>query len=415
MKKTLSLALLVAGGIVGCDSPPSPTSPDGPTTSNSEARRIPGQDALAPQEELVATPNGYYHRSCVHEIPNGARENRDGTITEMGGAATELPECLYPGQRTAEGVRIRRSLTQGWRSQTPDNNGWIEWSQDGLSGGHTFSELSADWIVPDDPSSGYSGSTGPYYTFPGIWSNEYILQPVLQYGGNGLYGGNYWTLASWRCNVGTDCTYSTPLTASVGDTIHGVVSSSDCEDGECIWTVVTQNLTADTLTYRSWVDTVAFDTATGGAVEVYDISSCSQYPRFGVSYTDISLKDENAAAVTPSWGDSIRSGLNPSCSFSVTSSSSTTSLTHYVPFSAYMTGDDEIAPEEECGWQAWGSGGVPPYSYNWWGALSGSTQTIYGELSESSYLWVAITDSWSNTDTAQMFIDVDEMHECEWK
>jgi len=193
------------------------------------------------------------------------------------------------------------------------------------------------------------------------------------------------------------------------------VDSSDCEDGECVWTVVTRNLTTDTLTYRSWVDTVAFDTATGGTVEVYDLTSCGQYPRYGVSYTDISLRNESGATVTPSWSNIVTSGLNPFCSFSVSSTSTTADLTHFAPLSADLTGDDEIAPNEECGWQAWGSGGIPPYSYNWWGALSGSSQTIYGELSQSSWLWVAITDSRSVADTARIFISVDEAYNCDWK
>jgi hypothetical protein len=85
------------------------------------------------------------------------------------------------------------------------------------------------------------------------------------------------------------------------------------------------------------------------------------------------------------------------------------------PLSASITGDEEVAPDEECGWQAWASGGVSPYSYDWWGALTGSSQTIYGELSESSYLWVEITDSSSQADTAQIFVDVGEQYECDWR
>lgn len=86
-----------------------------------------------------------------------------------------------------------------------------------------------------------------------------------------------------------------------------------------------------------------------------------------------------------------------------------------LPLSASITGAEEVAPDEECAWQAWTWGGTPPFSYDWWGALSGSTQTIFGELSESSYLWVEITDALSQADTAEIFIDVDEEYECDWK
>jgi hypothetical protein len=405
------LALL--GGSFGCDAPPSPISPEVIPASASRAAQVSGQEAVAPKSELVATPNGWYHRSCVHEIPSGATEHRDGTITARDGASIALPECRYPGKRSGEGVRIKASSSPAFKNQPPDNNGWIEFAWDELSG-HTYSELSAQWTVPNSPSSGYSGSTGPYFTFPGLLSDEYILQPVLQYGNNGWFGENYWALASWRCHDVTTCTYSTPIAASVGDAIGGVVSSSDCVGGQCTWTVTTSNFTASTETYRAWEDTVAFYSATGGAVEVYDISSCLHYPRYGVSFTSISLKNESGTTVTPSWDDIIW-GYDPSCSFSVSSASTTVDLTHFAPLSADLTGDNEIAPEEECAWQAWGNGGIPPYSYNWWGALSGSSQTIYGELSESSWLRLAVTDSRSVADTAQLFINVDQAYTCQEK
>ena len=83
------------------------------------------------------------------------------------------------------------------------------------------------------------------------------------------------------------------------------------------------------------------------------------------------------------------------------------------PLSAYISGDDEVGPYEDCSWQAFASGGTPPYSYSWWGGLSGSTQTIDGALSQSSYLYVAVTDAASQADTTQMFVEVDGSYECD--
>lgn len=83
------------------------------------------------------------------------------------------------------------------------------------------------------------------------------------------------------------------------------------------------------------------------------------------------------------------------------------------PPSASISGPEEVSPSESCQWQADVSGGTPPYTYSWWGALSGSSQTISGTVSSSSYLYLAATDSESQADTAQIFIDVDEAYECE--
>jgi len=84
------------------------------------------------------------------------------------------------------------------------------------------------------------------------------------------------------------------------------------------------------------------------------------------------------------------------------------------PLSVEITGSEQIAPNEECSWQAVVAGGETPFSYHWWGALSGSSQTVEGSLSASSYLWVAVTDGASSADTAQVLIQVDEQYECEW-
>lgn len=83
------------------------------------------------------------------------------------------------------------------------------------------------------------------------------------------------------------------------------------------------------------------------------------------------------------------------------------------PPSVYVAGDASVSPSESCSWQAIASGGTPPYSYSWWGALSGSSSSVSGTISQSSYLYVQVTDANSQTDTNQIFIDVDEAYQCE--
>ncbi len=413
MKRTTYLSvLLVSLGIAGCTDVPTSTSPTELAPSEGEQPQMSRQDAAAPRGELIATPSGWYHRSCVHAIPEGARGNRHGTVTRRDGTSFQTPNCLYPGRRTADGQRASRGSAGGRHVQGPTNNGWIEYALYGLSG-DTYGYLLADWEVPDDPS-GYSGNK-LYYTFPGLQGGGYILQPVLQYGDNGAFGGSYWTLASWSCDDGQDCNYSTPISASAGDDIRGSVEASDCANRVCDWTIITRNVTTQTQTTRVYEDTLIYATAFGGAVEVNDITACSQYPEYGVSYTSIALKDEDGNSVTPTWTDVVASGLSPECNFDVASTSSTVDFDHYGSLSALISGSDEVAPEEDCAWQAWPGGGIAPYSYDWWGALTGSSQTMYGSLSQSSYLWVEITDATSAVDTAQVFIDVDEAYECAWR
>ena len=70
----------------------------------------------AAQGDYVATPAGWYHRSCIHEIPAGARvDRRHGLVTRRDGSTYQLPTCLYPprGGRLGAACVLRRT-TAGW-------------------------------------------------------------------------------------------------------------------------------------------------------------------------------------------------------------------------------------------------------------------------------------------------------------
>jgi len=110
----------------------------------------------------------------------------DRVVTREDRSSYQLPECLYPGRRTETGQR-----NPDVRTAPPVNNGWMEWAVTVLSGSNKFRGLSARWDAPSNPTGSYSG-VRVYYTFPGLVStveHPYIIQPVLQYGYNGLFGG----------------------------------------------------------------------------------------------------------------------------------------------------------------------------------------------------------------------------------
>jgi hypothetical protein len=414
MKHVCLLALLVSVGMAGCADAPTPISP----YDAAEQPQMSLQDRPAPPGQLVATPNGWYHRSCVHELPDGARRNRDKTVTRKDGTVFQTQKCLFPGRRNSDGNRARPRSRRGGQGQgpvgDPVNNGYMEFAHHSLSG-ESYGYLSAEWEVPDDPSGSYSAGD-VYFTFPGIQGqgreDYYILQPVLEYHNR---GGSFWSLASWYCDDGGDCASNGYISASAGDQVRGSVEALDCVDRVCTWTITTWNETTQDSTIQEFEDTLNYNFGIGGAAEVRSLESCLQYPTPGVSYSSITLKDEDGDPVSPSWFHAYESNPSPDCNFDISSTSSTVDLVHYGTMQAQITGDDEVAPDEECGWQAWPNGGVLPFSYSWWGALTGSSQTIYGDLSESSYLWVEITDALSKKDTAQIFIDVDEAHECDWR
>lgn len=50
---------------------------------------------LSPGSDYIRTPSGWYHRSCVHEIPNGAHVGEGGLVTRVDGSTFQIPKCAY--------------------------------------------------------------------------------------------------------------------------------------------------------------------------------------------------------------------------------------------------------------------------------------------------------------------------------
>lgn len=360
MRRPVGIALIIGIGLVATGCNDAPTFPESGSSAEEARLQVVGTPSVsllrvAPRAELVATPNGWYHESCVHEIPDGAVTHQDGTTTLRDGSPFEVPECLYPGRRNRDGVR---ELTAA-----PVNEGWMEYAHYSLSGGDSYRELSANWTVPNTPLGSYS-SPRNYYTFPGFQGGGYILQPVLSYGYAPGYGGLYWRLASWRCNDGSNCTHSAAISASPGNAILGTIQASNCSQGQCLWTVTTRNQSTQTQTTRSWTDTEAYTFATGGAVEVNDITMCSQYPSNGVAYTSISLKDQTYAAVSPSWTAWYDWNATPWCDLDIDYTATSVTLSH-PPMYVDIDGPSLVSSSGTYQWSADVTGGAGGYSYEW--------------------------------------------------
>lgn len=335
---------------------------ESPTAVSRSNQSVKTEVALvSAQGDYVATPAGWYHRSCVHEIPDGARWDTAGVVTRRDGSVYRIPPCAYasyPLNQPPSGV--------GMAPQTPTNSGWIEYAYVTVAPPDWFHQLTAYWTVPAAPVGQYSG-TQVFYSFPGLQSASYIIQPVVQYGYNGSFGGSYWTMASWYCNTGSNCNHSTPVTIYPSDVMYGSVMPSGCSNGICTWTITTQDVTRPAQTRLTWNDTQSYTFATGGALEVYGLTACNQYPTTGIFYTGITLYD-NSGQLSPSWTNYTAGGLNPSCNFSLASTPTTVSLYFNPPpppppLSNYIYAQAPYYYAEP-------SGGYPPYSYLWeWCAL----------------------------------------------
>lgn len=344
------IALLASSLLVfsACDQ-----QPVSPTASLDQAGTLSWDDS-------VATPAGWRPRACVHEVPNGAHVSVSGRVTRLDGSTFQVPKCLHIAH--PNGLRFGRGAPR----VAPTNSGWMEYAYTSLSG-NSYHQLTAGWRVPARPTGTYAG-TQVYYSFPGLENGSYIIQPVIQYGYNNEYGGSYWTAVSWRCNDGTDCTHGTPVTINPADSVIGSVTASACVNGTCTWTISTVDVTQGTRSDWTVDDAENYDWSTGGAVEVYGLNTCSQYPVNGVFYSGISLFDKYGTHQSPSWGTYVQPNPSPSCSFSVATTTTTASLYHNPPPPPPPLSNGIFANPPS--YMATPTGGYTPYTYYWeWCAI----------------------------------------------
>lgn len=352
----------------------------------------------APPSDYVATPAGWYHRSCVHEIPNGARVDAKGLVTRSDRSTFQIPQCSYPIYPSAPGLSAQAIPA------SPTNNGWIEFASYQLPSGNSFRQLTAGWHIGAAPTGAYTG-TQLFYSFPGLEDlldpTVYIIQPVIQYGYNGSFGGSYWTAASWRCNSGSDCRYGTPIVAAVGDSVYGSVQASACVNGICTWTISVVDVTKGTRSDWTADDTDNYDWVTGGAVEVNDLTECNQYPDTGVYYSSISLYDRYGSRTTPAWANSLPLNPSPSCGFDVASGPTTVNLFYNrpppPPPPSPLSNSIYANPPS---YTAQPTGGTLPYSYSWeWCAINCYTQ--YSPAKASSSVPDVVSQGWHTFSTSR--------------
>jgi hypothetical protein len=163
----------------------------------------------------VQVPGALIRPDCVHEVPMGAKVGATGDITLAGSVVAHYDAC--PEQAII--TRPQGGVTPKFVDTPGTGNGWVEavqWEVP-LKSGDNIDEITGKWIVPANPSA----NGGLIYLFNGIepTTENLILQPVLQWGANGYFGGNYWVIASWL--VGSNAYYSPDEKVSAGDTILG--------------------------------------------------------------------------------------------------------------------------------------------------------------------------------------------------
>ena len=232
----------------------------------------------------VQIPGKLIRPDCVHEIPNGAKVEisadgqASGDVTLKGQVIAHYDPC------SEAPISTRHFSANKTLSNNPSWNGWVEAAQENVSLG---SNDNIDWMsgyfyVPNNPST----NGGLIYIFNGIEpsSQNWILQPVLQYGSSPAGGGNYWGIASWL--VGTGGAWHSPLErVNPGDRLWGYTEQTGSSNGTLYWISEAYDLTTNAYSYinaSTWG--LHWTWAYEGVLEVYGVNYCSQLPSSGYNY-----------------------------------------------------------------------------------------------------------------------------------
>jgi hypothetical protein len=222
----------------------------------------------------VQVPGALTSPDCVHVVPNGAKVDESegptaGDVTLNGKLIAHYDSC-------AEASIPTRHLTQ---EPGTIGNGWVEDSQWFLSlkSGDNIDFIGGSWAVPSIPET-YGALI---YLFNGIQPSNasWIMQPVLQYGDNGNFGGNYWVLASWLVHSNTDYYVSSPVGVNPGDVIIGQTYQTGTSGNDLYYFIYANDVSNgqdSTMSVTTWG--LQWTEAFAGVLEAYNVTSCSEYP-----------------------------------------------------------------------------------------------------------------------------------------
>lgn len=265
----------------------------------------------------VITPFGYFHTSCVLHLAPGDALNKNA-IQHANGSIDNIQACAYP-QYSAAGVEVAGpgGAQVAGGGEPTISHAWVEYASTITS--TSFGYMNVYWNVPPAPGAN-NGQT--VYLFPGMEDINHvvtIIQPVL--GWNSDFA-SAWGIASWNCCTNGIAAEATPTRVTSGDVINGYMFDT-CGSGtlSCpTWDIVTLDVTSGKFSemINTSSDGQTFNWAFAGALEVYNIVQCSDYPSNGsISFYNVALYNDQFAKIgSPNWSvTNSSSGLTPQCSY----------------------------------------------------------------------------------------------------
>ena len=337
MKRLQVVALFVLAAVCmfACGTGSGPISDDAVVQNPSRPMAVQPVSPLAaggaPTADYLITPNGYFHKSCVHEVPSGAHADDQDNVT-VNGAVTHYPPCQYTVfSNTLQGAQPIPTKN----GQPPSiGHAWVESDEQDQNNGIGFNGMYEDIAVPYIPL--VDGFVVPQiiYFFPALQpagqGSFPLMQPVLSFGNNNDYGNGWdWFLAAWWLTSSNNSYYSTPGAVNPNDAIDADMQVVGTYESGGIdyrtWLIQGWDMTSNFLTYAYFNTSADYQTVSPAVLEVYNVTTCNDYPnQLETHFTDIHLfvpannswTDLGAATLAP-FEHQAPSNTTPWCDYSV--------------------------------------------------------------------------------------------------
>jgi hypothetical protein len=204
--------------------------------------------------------------TCAREVPSGSIVNPSaGTVTYPNGSVVAMAD-----------VRCHMtSIVYGY-------NGIDASGQQGVGFNQYFTSYQDEWTTPPAPSSPTFGANQGV----GLWnalalSNGDILQPLLTWGCIvSTSCSNSWQYTAYSLLSGGPPVFATPYAADSGDTIEGTITY-ESSYGSCpssAYYIEAVDVTDSDGSFLTVCTTDKFTAADAGAIEVKNLTMCSQMP-----------------------------------------------------------------------------------------------------------------------------------------
>jgi hypothetical protein len=189
--------------------------------------------SCAANEEMIATPGGLMPKSHVFLIEQGYHLSvNNGQVTKVRDVTGETVAVL--GKADAPSTQSQGSSNQnnlshlaGQAPTAPYPDGWQAYGYWHAPSTQNITTFSTTWTIPAAPTTN-TGSNQLIYIFEGTSNDAQtdILQPVLQWGYNGVFGNSSWSIANWYLwSNNAYAAYSpTIIGISPGTSLTGVIS-----------------------------------------------------------------------------------------------------------------------------------------------------------------------------------------------